>query len=180
MNDNLILPDDKTIERLALEYSKVKVKAFGQNENVSALSLTPRRTYKLVAQPPYNKEAVSTLALQLVSVYQKGFSLIRQIASNSSDEKKVSFKVLLREKQSCLEKLNSLKLYGEKSAYVCQVDDKQSGLSTKSRIARNFMECSDIYKGLLSAINVYPIKRKLSALFYEEQNLTISFLLLLV
>lgn len=170
MNDFNLLPDDKTFEKLASEYAKVKAKTFSSDNCVQPLSLSANTPQKPVVFP----EAVSSVAAEIISLYQQSFSILRKLENDASNANKAVFRNFLEERQSLLKELGGLRLHSSRAAtleYTAPVGNLKKRLN--GLLSKTLSKFSEIYDLLPDC----EIKNRVLALRLSDQNLTLRIML---
>src|SRR5574344_1129092 len=111
MNDFNLIPDDKTFEKLASEYAKVKAKTFSSDNCVRPFS-TPISQAQKPAEFP---EAIASVAADIISLYQQRASTLRKLENDAASAVKPLYRSLLEERQTLLKDLAGVRLHSSRA-----------------------------------------------------------------
>lgn len=178
MNEQIIMPDDKTIEKMAREYSKIKAKTF-KSSVVETLTTEKPHKYTLVPKTEQNYEKISQDVKLISDLTEYSLALLRQVNSTIRvANEKALIRNIINNRQNMILKVNNLNLYGQ----ICDnpiIFSKYPNLTLKKQTLINQFLIIDAYTALLEKLSYSPLKKQLNSLKNAEIELSVKLLLLI-
>jgi hypothetical protein len=170
MNDFNLIPDDKTFEKLASEYAKVKAKTFSSDNCVRPFS-TPISQAQKPAEFP---EAIASVAAEIISLYQQSFSILRKLENDASNAFKPIYRSFLEERQTLLKDFGGLRLHSSRAATL---EYTAPNGSLKKRLNAILSKTLAKYSEIYELLPECEIKNRVLLLRLSDQNLTLRIML---
>lgn len=177
MNDKIILPDDKTIEKMAKEYAKIKAKTFSTNA-VEVLN-AKKHKYTLIPQAEFDYSIILKDITLAILLAEHSLLLLRQINSTMRNpNEKILLRKSITERQSIIKKLKNIDLHGRTLNYSLSFP-KYYNLSPNRQVFLNQFLILETFDNLLCKLPFGKFKKQFISIKKLEDNLTIKILLFL-
>lgn len=178
MDGEIIMPDDKTIEKMAREYSKIKAKTFTSSV-VETLTTENPRKYTLIPKTEQNYKEISQDVKLISDLSEYSLALLRQVNSTIRiANEKALIRNIINNRQNMIAKVNNLNLYGQ----ICDNPinfTKYPNLTLKKQTLINQFLIIDAYSVLLEKLSYSPLKKQLNFLKNAEIELSLKLILLI-